>query len=152
MPIYAGQVWQASDLAPLLDPLSEQTFSDDQNEIIDQTNTAWTDWPAATFSVTVPSWATRAVVSRDMDWLPQSGAITGEMRTVLGAQQGSVSFIGAGGSGTGVRGCASRTDVFDVSAIAGTTINLKTQARKTGGTTGGIIGRGRSLNVRFLQS
>lgn len=95
----------------------------------------------ASWAVDVPTWARRAVIEADWAGLKYTdtgsggGNASGTARVGLGAQfSGSTQWSeDASGSNKPVTGSAMAAEDIDVSAVAGTTVNLVAQLAKTGG-------------------
>ena len=121
--------------------------------------TSFATWPSNSLAVPVPYWATDAEVSITFQVSVQDSSVT-ELRVNLGGSTGSAAILDYNGVDVG-QGAETRQitawAVLDVTAVAGTTVTLSSDARRTfaGTATGAVgIGTGEQIvyDIRFVEA
>lgn len=124
-----------TDVRELARPRSEQTLLSGRPTSVQQPlntttspGSAWYEWVDFRPSITIPKWATHIQILTHITGIGNSGEAVAEARTVAGAAAGPVETIDVDAA-AGRHGIMT---VFEqnISAIAGTTIQLKIQGRQ----------------------
>lgn len=104
------------------------------NDPILITDTAWRDWPTQnSLQVTVPRWATHAMVSATIGFGTNEDACDANVRVKMGNATGPSSIIdhNATGAGWDERFQITAYAEFDVTGVQEDTVTVKTQAQRT---------------------